>query len=104
MASQQLYRLAVADAASRYYAEYPDAEVSQPSDTLNGEGSMSFDLPIEDPNIGAVQVVTREAVLFRDGLSAPFWRGPIVRYLRLPEEDLAYLRSFMQRISDDQRR
>ncbi|MES1975832.1 MAG: hypothetical protein V4472_25520 [Pseudomonadota bacterium] len=79
MASQQLYRLAVADAASRYYAEYPDAEVSQPSDTLNGEGSMSFDLPIEDPNIGAVQVVTREAVLFRDGLSAPFWRGPIVR-------------------------
>lgn len=77
--SQQRYRAVAIDVNGVAYAETTNATISSPTDEINGTGSMTLTLPIDDPTVAQFQPITREVAIYRDGLSHPFWRGPIVR-------------------------
>ena len=79
MATQQRYRAVVCDAAGNTYGETSYATIDSPTDELNGTGSLTVNVPIDDPQISIFQPITREIAIYRDGLSAPIWRGPIMR-------------------------
>ena len=77
--SQQRYRAVVVDQAGNAYGETTMATIDSPTDELNDTGSLTVNVPIDDPIVGEFQPITREVAIFRDGLAAPFWRGPIMR-------------------------
>jgi len=79
MATQQRYRAVVCDQASNYYGETTNVVIDSPTDELNGTGSLTITMGIDEPNVHLFQPVTREVAIFREGRSAPVWRGPIVR-------------------------
>jgi hypothetical protein len=79
MASQQRYRAVAVDYTGKAYAETTNCVIDSPTDELNGTGSLTLTLPIDEPTAPQFLPINREVAIYRDGLTPPIWRGPIVR-------------------------
>jgi hypothetical protein len=77
--SQQKYRCVVMDVTGKVYSESTDVVPDSPSGSLNAPGTMNVTVPLTGPTINDYLAVSREVALWRDGMTVPIWRGPMVR-------------------------
>lgn len=77
--SQQRYRTVVVDQAGVAYGETVYATIGDLCDELNGVPTATVTVPIDDPAAPLFLPIQREVAIWRDGLAAPLFRGPIVR-------------------------